>query len=651
MKHLLEASAAVRERLSEASAAEKKMKAFAQDGRSVKDAVTDSDVDPEELKKGIEVEYEHTSDRDTAKRIALDHLAEIPDYYTRLAKMEQQGKAAMGESVLGQVIGHTAGYAVGEKLAGKLFKTDAAKKLSRHIGTYKKTHPHLHQYMRKIHDTIRTHAPTVGGMYAAHYGGEAADAIENRVKKGAKHVKKLLTRRFRKTKPAEEPKQAAESYAGRVAALLEKGDIEKWHPAPETPKAGTTPPPPRGHVSVDDDSSAARRTARLLHNTAKHTRIGKLAGAAKKAIGGSSRAARALAAKARGVVFGKKGMEHLRLSHQWDAAGRKLYTHAVNARSDNSMRDKLAAALHGVGHVDPKDNVFNKADAVTSSEVLNNIHDHLKRVKGQSTYHKVRAYGRAVGRVGAAAGAAYGGYRLAKWARKKLADRGQKPEKKLVKEAVAKPSHELSDDDYAHMHQHFTNLKKKYGTAKELGRQVAAGAAGGAAPFAFKVMKHAPYFAKLADVNSEHPLVRAAHHVGRVMDPEHGPDASVAHHAAANAATTGIGLLAKKHVYRALGGHHVGLRKLHVPSSLGLMATAAAAHGTRAHYGKKLHALQAQGKDTDHESKKAILATNVVNLAGGLGSAIPLGRHYQSLEKAYHKRRKEELKKQKGGAK
>ncbi len=36
---------------------------------------------------------EHTDDRDLAMRIALDHLAEIPDYYTRLKKMERKAGA------------------------------------------------------------------------------------------------------------------------------------------------------------------------------------------------------------------------------------------------------------------------------------------------------------------------------------------------------------------------------------------------------------------------------------------------------------------------------------------------------------------------------------------------------------------------------
>ena len=41
-----------------------------------------------QLQMGIEVEYEHTKNKDAATEIALDHILELPDYYTRLAKME-----------------------------------------------------------------------------------------------------------------------------------------------------------------------------------------------------------------------------------------------------------------------------------------------------------------------------------------------------------------------------------------------------------------------------------------------------------------------------------------------------------------------------------------------------------------------------------
>ena len=46
-----------------------------------------------EFKKGIAVEMEHTTDRQVAKEIALDHLFEDPKYYTKLSSVEKQNEA------------------------------------------------------------------------------------------------------------------------------------------------------------------------------------------------------------------------------------------------------------------------------------------------------------------------------------------------------------------------------------------------------------------------------------------------------------------------------------------------------------------------------------------------------------------------------
>lgn len=56
----------------------------------------DSAFNQAELKRGRQVEHEHNaSNPDVQEAIAKDHLAEIPDYYTRLDKMEAEGKAAL----------------------------------------------------------------------------------------------------------------------------------------------------------------------------------------------------------------------------------------------------------------------------------------------------------------------------------------------------------------------------------------------------------------------------------------------------------------------------------------------------------------------------------------------------------------------------
>ena len=52
----------------------------------------DDSFDPQELKVGIKHETEHTDNVFIAKSIAKDHLLDIPDYYTRLEKMEREAK-------------------------------------------------------------------------------------------------------------------------------------------------------------------------------------------------------------------------------------------------------------------------------------------------------------------------------------------------------------------------------------------------------------------------------------------------------------------------------------------------------------------------------------------------------------------------------
>lgn len=48
--------------------------------------------DSDELKMGIEVEYEHTTNPIMSRKIAMDHLVETPDYYTRLKRMEEEAE-------------------------------------------------------------------------------------------------------------------------------------------------------------------------------------------------------------------------------------------------------------------------------------------------------------------------------------------------------------------------------------------------------------------------------------------------------------------------------------------------------------------------------------------------------------------------------
>jgi len=57
-------------------------------GLAAKKGFKKEDADPKELAMGVKVEMEHTSDKDVAEVIALSHLAELKNYYSRLKKME-----------------------------------------------------------------------------------------------------------------------------------------------------------------------------------------------------------------------------------------------------------------------------------------------------------------------------------------------------------------------------------------------------------------------------------------------------------------------------------------------------------------------------------------------------------------------------------
>lgn len=64
------------------------------DNMSIKDIADKFDVPTSQIKnqikKGLEVEKEHTNDIEKAKEVAMDHLTELPNYYDELNKMEKK---------------------------------------------------------------------------------------------------------------------------------------------------------------------------------------------------------------------------------------------------------------------------------------------------------------------------------------------------------------------------------------------------------------------------------------------------------------------------------------------------------------------------------------------------------------------------------
>ena len=70
---------------------------FLHNGKAFESGLTEDNIDSDELELGIEIEMEHTTNEMIAKRIAMDHLSEFPDYYSRLLDMEDEAKKDRGE--------------------------------------------------------------------------------------------------------------------------------------------------------------------------------------------------------------------------------------------------------------------------------------------------------------------------------------------------------------------------------------------------------------------------------------------------------------------------------------------------------------------------------------------------------------------------
>lgn len=74
----------------------KKLKEQEGEGHTPESLAKKHGVSVEKINKqldiGTSIEHEHTKNNDKARKIAMDHVAEFPDYYSRLKKMEKQAK-------------------------------------------------------------------------------------------------------------------------------------------------------------------------------------------------------------------------------------------------------------------------------------------------------------------------------------------------------------------------------------------------------------------------------------------------------------------------------------------------------------------------------------------------------------------------------
>jgi len=78
-----------------------------------------SDFNKRQLDMGVEVEMEHTDDRDLSKDITMDHLQEYPTYYTELDEMErklEEKKPAQRRGLYNQPQGDSYNQQAGEEI-------------------------------------------------------------------------------------------------------------------------------------------------------------------------------------------------------------------------------------------------------------------------------------------------------------------------------------------------------------------------------------------------------------------------------------------------------------------------------------------------------------------------------------------------------
>ena len=134
-----------------------------------------SDFDAGELDAGIEVEHEHlvgggyteAEARAKAQEIAMDHLAEIPDYYTRLDKMESE--AGVKHASLIEAWGPTLREARGK---AKKDKDKKASSLEGFLDGFFRRHPKLSKYRRLIRFREREQGSSSGHGEARQHGDE-----------------------------------------------------------------------------------------------------------------------------------------------------------------------------------------------------------------------------------------------------------------------------------------------------------------------------------------------------------------------------------------------------------------------------------------------------------------------------------------------
>jgi hypothetical protein len=219
-------------------------------GLAEQEGVTAEDVDPAQLKMGIEVELEHTDDRAKAEEIALDHLAEIPDYYTRLKQMEDEAEKSEPQSVE---------KAMNDGKPGESLKETSTEEL---VSTYKKLDegPMDDEGERARHDAIRAELKARDALPEGERGeSEAEEREEHAEKSGIDELGEYLEKAGQKL-PTRNPKDKDVTThtdadgddelegKGKTSGSVNSGEKAKLVPAGKTHSLKT------GDAKADDIS-------------------------------------------------------------------------------------------------------------------------------------------------------------------------------------------------------------------------------------------------------------------------------------------------------------------------------------------------------------------------------------------------------------
>lgn len=203
-------------------------------------------VDQKELQKGIKVELEHTGNKTLAEDIAYDHLAEMPDYYTRLERMEKKKTYAAKKEyviydddidVISDVIDEVPkGLELGQRIApNKLLITreEAEKRLN--IARFGHDPEKLKHAAKQQHFAKKGWSDTTKDEDANSYikrnvkstsHGDRTKNFLNGVKKTA-HTGKDLDEEWKEyTKLVDNERYGPYGHADKLAP---KGSVERWN--------------------------------------------------------------------------------------------------------------------------------------------------------------------------------------------------------------------------------------------------------------------------------------------------------------------------------------------------------------------------------------------------------------------------------------